>query len=200
MEDQAQPQQQAEALGLNEKLINTYIKKLKEHLDDYHGRAVILEAKNTIQEEQITELQNLAQALMASLEEHKQALASVSDTKDNSAKINGNLSAKLDELTVINVGLKNDYEAAKSDKNNYAHILNQTQETVRSHERKIADLTKELELYKSGAMIVETKVIPSRELIVSQPDYSEITATDGFGNDVVLITPGHASKRKVPRK
>jgi chromosome segregation ATPase len=144
-------------LILDENFVNTYIRKLKEHLDDYHGQTVILQAKVAIYSEMTSNFQKEKAELISNVETLQQTCSDLLAERDHLADLHSSVTSKNDELITSNIGMKSDYDSMLSEKNNLLHALNQAQENIRRLEAEFVPDTVQI-LDEVVQAVIEAKI------------------------------------------
>jgi hypothetical protein len=124
-------------MELNDAFVNTYIKKMKETVDDLQGRLIIAETKNEILDETVKERDKQIEDVVTQFRAQETELH-VANEKAVMADKYGDVLRRLDEMTVKYEGTLADYDKIKGDGNNYNHILNQKLDEIAKLKRVIA--------------------------------------------------------------
>src|SRR6266576_3358891 len=124
-------------MELNDAFVNTYIKKMKETVDDLQGRLVIAETKVEILDETVKERDKQVADIVAQFRIMETDLH-VANEKAAMAEKYGDVVAKLDEMTVKYEGTLAEYGRMKGNENNYRHVFNQKLDEIESLKLKLA--------------------------------------------------------------
>ena len=126
-------------MELNDAFVNTYIKKMKETVDDLQGRLIISETTVEILQGQVKEKDTQIEDIVEQYRKNEVALNEATTQAAKGDKYD-DLAKSLDVMTVKYEGTLSDYLKVQSDVNNYEHILNQKNDLIENLKQEIQSL------------------------------------------------------------